>query len=72
MKHIFYKSHFDVVLVWRYECFIHLTMPLVNVLKEFQALKVDFMASQQNTFINQTRKKVGNFYGIALNYLQQL
>jgi len=37
----------DVVLVWRYDRFARSTQALVNALKEFQALGVDFISHQE-------------------------
>jgi DNA invertase Pin-like site-specific DNA recombinase len=38
----------DVVLVWRYDRFARSTQALVNALKEFQHLGVDFISYQEN------------------------
>ena len=37
-----------MVLVWRYDCFARSTKALVNALKEFQHLGVDFISYQEN------------------------
>jgi DNA invertase Pin-like site-specific DNA recombinase len=37
----------DLVLVWRYDRFARSTQALVNALKEFQALGVDFISCQE-------------------------
>lgn len=42
------KRQIDVVLVWRYDRFARSTQALVNALKEFQALGVDFISYQEN------------------------
>ena len=42
------KRKIDVVLVWRYDRFARSTQALVNALKEFQALGVDFISYQEN------------------------
>lgn len=42
------KRQFDVVLVWRYDRFARSTQALVNALKEFQSLGVDFISYQEN------------------------
>jgi len=41
------RRAFDVVLVWRYDRFARSTQALVNALKEFQALGVDFISHQE-------------------------
>lgn len=42
------KRRIDVVLVWRYDRFARSTQALVNALKEFQSLGVDFISYQEN------------------------
>jgi len=42
------KRKIDVVLVWRYDRFARSTQALVNALKEFQSLGVDFISYQEN------------------------
>lgn len=42
------KRKLDVVLVWRYDRFARSTQALVNALKEFQNLGVDFISYQEN------------------------
>ena len=42
------KRKIDVVLVWRYDRFAHSTQALVNALKEFQSLGIDFISYQEN------------------------
>lgn len=42
------KRKIDVVLVWRYDRFARSTQALVNALKEFQSLRVDFISYQEN------------------------
>lgn len=42
------KRHLDVVLVWRYDRFARSTHALVNALKEFHHLGVDFISYQEN------------------------
>ena len=42
------KRKIDVVLVWRYDRFARSTHALVNALKEFHSLKVDFISYQEN------------------------
>lgn len=42
------KRHLDVVLVWRYDRFARSTQALVQALKEFQRLHVDFISYQEN------------------------
>lgn len=42
------KRKIDVVLVWRYDRFARSTQALVNGLKEFQNLGVDFISYQEN------------------------
>jgi DNA invertase Pin-like site-specific DNA recombinase len=42
------KRQLDVVLVWRYDRFARSTQALVNALKEFQCLGVDFISYQEN------------------------
>ena len=42
------KRNIDVVLVWRYDRFARSTQALVNALKEFQHLGVDFISYQEN------------------------
>lgn len=42
------KRKIDVVLVWRYDRFARSTQALVNALKEFQNLGVDFISYQEN------------------------
>src|SRR5713226_5486513 len=40
------KRHIDVVLVWRYDRFARSTQALVQALKEFHRLGVDFISYQ--------------------------
>lgn len=42
------RRKLDVVLVWRYDRFARSTQALVNALKEFQSLGVDFISYQEN------------------------
>ena len=42
------KRQLDVVLVWRYDRFARSTQALVQALKEFQNLGVDFISYQEN------------------------
>lgn len=42
------KRKVDVVLVWRYDRFARSTQALINALKEFQSLGVDFISYQEN------------------------
>ncbi|WP_375419070.1 recombinase family protein [uncultured Hymenobacter sp.] len=42
------KRQLDAVLVWRYDQFARSTQALVNALKEFQSLGVDFVSYQEN------------------------
>jgi DNA invertase Pin-like site-specific DNA recombinase len=42
------KRQVDVVLVWRYDRFARSTQALVQALKEFQSLDVDFISFQEN------------------------
>jgi len=42
------KRKLDVVLVWRYDRFARSTQALVNALKEFQNLGIDFISYQEN------------------------
>ena len=42
------KRKIDVVLVWRYGRFARSTQALVNALKEFHSLGVDFISYQEN------------------------
>lgn len=42
------KRQLDVVLVWRYDRFARSTQALVQALKEFQSLGVDFISYQEN------------------------
>ena len=42
------KRRVDIVLVWRYDRFARSTQALVNALKEFQSLGVDFISFQEN------------------------
>ena len=42
------KRKIDVVLVWRYDRFACSTQALVNALKEFQSLGIDFISYQEN------------------------
>ncbi len=42
------KRQLDVVLVWRYDRFARSTQALVNAMKEFQHLGVDFISYQEN------------------------
>lgn len=42
------KRAIDVVLVWRYDRFARSTQALVNALKEFQSLGIDFISYQEN------------------------
>lgn len=51
------RRAFDIVLVWRYDRFARSTQALVNALKEFQALGVDFISHQEQ--INTTTPPQG-------------
>src|SRR6266508_4416186 len=42
------KRHVDIVLVWRYDRFARSTQTLVQALKEFQRLGVEFISYQEN------------------------
>ena len=42
------KRQLDAVLVWRYDRFARSTQALVNALKEFQRLGVNFISCQEN------------------------
>jgi DNA invertase Pin-like site-specific DNA recombinase len=42
------KRQIDVILVWRYDRFARSTQALVNALKEFQRLGVDFISYQEH------------------------
>jgi DNA invertase Pin-like site-specific DNA recombinase len=42
------KRHIEVVLVWRYDRFARSTQALVQALKEFHSLAVDFISYQEN------------------------
>ena len=42
------KRKLDVVLVWRYDRFARSTQALVNALKEFKNLWIDFISYQEN------------------------
>jgi len=42
------KRKIDVVLVWRYDRFARSTQALVNALKDFQSLGIDFISYQEN------------------------
>jgi DNA invertase Pin-like site-specific DNA recombinase len=42
------QRHVDVILVWRYDRFARSTQALVQALKEFQSLRVDFISYQEN------------------------
>jgi DNA invertase Pin-like site-specific DNA recombinase len=42
------KRHVDVVLVWRYDRFARSTQALVQALKEFHSVGVDFISYQEN------------------------
>ena len=42
------KRKIDVVLVWRYDRFARSTQALVNALKEFQSLGINFISYQEN------------------------
>ena len=42
------KRQVDVVLVWRYDRFARSTQALMQALKEFQSLAVDFISYQEN------------------------
>ena len=42
------KRKIGVVFVWRYDRFARSTQALVNALKEFQSLGIDFIAYQEN------------------------
>lgn len=46
------KRQLDAVLVWRYDRFARSTQALVNALKEFQSLGVDFISYQENIDTN--------------------
>lgn len=42
------KRKLDVVLVWQYDRFARSTQALVNAMKEFQSLGIDFISYQEN------------------------
>jgi DNA invertase Pin-like site-specific DNA recombinase len=42
------KRKLDVILVWRYDRFARSTQALVNALKEFQSIGIDFISYQEN------------------------
>jgi DNA invertase Pin-like site-specific DNA recombinase len=42
------RRQFDIVLVWRYDRFARSTQALVQALKEFHSLGVDFISYQEN------------------------
>jgi DNA invertase Pin-like site-specific DNA recombinase len=42
------KRKLDVVLVWRYDRFARSTQALVNAMKEFQSMGIDFISYQEN------------------------
>ncbi len=42
------KRKLDVVLVWRYDRFARSTQALVNAMKEFQSMGIDFISFQEN------------------------
>ena len=42
------KKKLDVVLVWRYDRFARSTQALVNAMKEFQSMRIDFISYHQN------------------------
>lgn len=42
------KRQMDIVLVWRYDRFARSTHALVNALKQFQSLGIDFISFQEN------------------------
>lgn len=42
------KRKLDVVLVWRYDRFARSTQALVNAMKEFQNMGIDFISYQEN------------------------
>lgn len=42
------KRKLDVVLVWRYDRFARSTQALVNAMKEFRSLGIDFISYQEN------------------------
>ena len=42
------KRRLDVVLVWRYDRFARSTQALVNAMKEFQSIGIDFISFQEN------------------------
>jgi len=42
------KRKMDIVLVWRYDRFARSTVALVNALKQFQNLGIDFISFQEN------------------------
>ena len=46
------KRKIDIVLVWRYNRFARSTQALVNALKEFQSLGIDFISYQENIDTN--------------------
>ena len=48
MYNLIRKRKIDVVLVWRYDRFARSTKALVNALKEFQSLGVNFISYQEN------------------------
>jgi len=42
------NSKLDVVLIWRYDRFARSTQALVNAMKEFQSMGIDFISYQEN------------------------
>ncbi len=71
------KRQLDVVLVWRYDRFARSTQALVNALKEFPHLGVDFISYQesidtttrQGEMIFTVMASVAQFEGVCSGYL---
>ena len=52
------KRKIDVVLVWRYDRFARSTQALVNALKEFKALGIDFISYSRKYRYNHSNRRV--------------
>lgn len=62
------RRRLDVVLVWRYDRFARSTQALIDGLKEFQALGVDFISYQEN--VDTTTPQGEMVYGFLASIAQ--
>ncbi len=64
-----HKRHFDVLLVFRYNRFARSTQDLLNALKDFEALGIDFVSYQEQI---DTTTSYGKFFFTVIAGFAQL